>query len=130
MTISDLKKLILKKEGQQLEWKSTLPDAFRLARTLVAFANTSGGVVLVGVKDNGEVCGVASELRELTILQKAVELHIEPELRIAYESVLINDKRVLAVHVDESSQKPHVAIDPQGTKKVYVRIKDKTTPTS
>ena len=130
MTVSDLKKLLLKKEGQQLEWKSTLPDAFRLARTLAAFANTSGGVVLVGVKDNGEICGVASELREITILQKALELHVEPELWVSYESILINEKRVLAVRVDESSQKPHVAIDPRGTRKVYVRIKDKTTPTS
>jgi predicted HTH transcriptional regulator len=129
MKETDLQKLLLKKEGQQLEWKSTLPDAFRTARTLVAFANTSGGVVLVGVKDNGEICGIASELRELTVLQQAVELHIDPELPVAYESILVNQKRVLAIRVAESTQKPFSAIDPKGTKVVYVRVKDKTVPT-
>lgn len=130
MKADDVQKLIKKKEGQQIEWKSTLPDAFRMARTLVAFANTSGGTLLIGVKDNGEIVGVVSELRELTVLQQAVELHTEPELMVGYESVMVNNKLVLAVQVAESTQKPHVAIDPKGTKIIYVRVKDKTVPTN
>lgn len=130
MKPEDVQKLIKKKEGQQIEWKSTLPDAFRTARTLVAFANTSGGTLLIGIKDNGEIVGVVSELRELTVLQQAVELHTEPELTLTYESVKMNNKLILAVQVAESAQKPHVAIDPKNTKIIYVRVKDKTVPTN
>jgi len=55
-----IQKLIEEGEHQRLDFKFEITDARRLARTLVAFANTDGGRLLIGVKDNGAVAGVRS----------------------------------------------------------------------
>jgi predicted HTH transcriptional regulator len=51
--IQYVKKLIAKGEHQQLDFKFEISDSRKIAKTLVAFANTNGGVLLIGVKDNG-----------------------------------------------------------------------------
>ena len=38
-----------------------LPVRLKIAKTMAAFANDSGGTLLVGVKDNQKVCGVKGE---------------------------------------------------------------------
>ena len=44
-------------EGKSLEFKRGLPRDVRVARTLCAFANTRGGLLLIGVGDRGEIVG-------------------------------------------------------------------------
>jgi len=56
MTVEEIKVLIEKGEGLQLEFKQTFN--METIETLVAFANTVGGKVLVGVTDTGIITGV------------------------------------------------------------------------
>ena len=60
MTRTQLDELIAQGEGVRLEFKRSISAAHRIARTLVAFANTSGGTLLIGVADNGTIVGVSS----------------------------------------------------------------------
>ena len=53
--------LIAEGEHQQQDFKFEISDARKIAKTLSAFANTDGGRLLIGVKDNGRIAGVRSE---------------------------------------------------------------------
>ena len=53
--------LIAEGEHQQQDFKFEISDARKIAKTLSAFANTDGGRLLIGVKDNGKIAGVRSE---------------------------------------------------------------------
>ena len=53
--------LIAEGEHQQQDFKFEISDARKIAKTLSAFANTEGGRLLIGVKDNGRIAGIRSE---------------------------------------------------------------------
>lgn len=125
-----LTELLKQAEGLRLERKLTLTHPYKIARTLAAFANTSGGYLLVGIADNGEVKGIRSELDELNKLVKACDTLLSPPLEIRYQSHLWEGKTVLQIEVIESTQKPHFALDDKGNKVIYVRSKDKSVPTN
>lgn len=56
-----IKKLIEGGENQQLDFKYCVSDSRKIARTLVAFSNTDGGRLLIGVRDNGSIAGIKSD---------------------------------------------------------------------
>ena len=72
-------KLIAEGEHQQLDFKFEIADAHKIARTLVAFANTDGGRLLIGVKDNGALAGVRSE-EEYYMVEAAAKLYCNQPL--------------------------------------------------
>ena len=59
--MSEIQRIIAKGEGQQLGFTIRIDNKQEVARTLVAFANTDGGKLLIGVKDNGKAIGVDPE---------------------------------------------------------------------
>lgn len=54
---SEIKSIVSRGKGPQLEFKTRPPDAGRLARLISAFANADGGVILIGVSDRGDFVG-------------------------------------------------------------------------
>lgn len=54
-------RLIASGESETLDFKQTISDASKIAKTLVAFANNKGGTLLIGVRDNGSISGIRSE---------------------------------------------------------------------
>lgn len=123
--MSSLYSYIREGEHQTQDFKFRVDDAKKIARTLAAFANTDGGRLLIGVKDNGKVVGVFPE-EEFHIIQGAAEMYCKPI--IAFETKVWQDdhKLVLEVYVPPSDQKPHKAKDESGNWKTYVRRKDHT----
>ena len=117
-------------EGTQLEYKRTLSSAYRIARTLAAFANTSGGTLLIGVADDRRVLGIASEYQEMQKIERATDFLIEPPLIVSYETLVHDGKKVLLINVPASDEKPHTALDEQGNRTIYVRQRDKSVPTN
>ena len=122
--------LIQRGEGLTVEFKRTIDSPYKIARTLASFANTSGGVLLVGVADNRDVLGVLSELREMQKIEKASTFLIEKPLLIRYKTVVLGGKKILRIEVDESEDKPHYALNERGERIIYVRVKDKSIPTN
>lgn len=120
--------LIKEGEGLGTEFKRTVDSAFKIAKTIVSFANTSGGTLLVGVADNGAVMGVHSELNELQKLEKATTQLIEPKIVLQIKSENLDGKMVLLVRVQESEDKPHYALNEKGERIIYIRVKDKSMP--
>lgn len=118
-----IQKLIEEGEHQQLDFKFEISDSRRIARSLAAFANTDGGRLLVGVKDNGAISGVRSD-EEVHMIQAAAEMYCQPKVHYTTEEWEINGKTVLEVIIPKDESDKHKAPDNQGDYKVYVRVKD------
>ena len=115
--------LIKQGEHQTLDFKHSITDSKKIARAITAFANTEGGILLIGVKDNGSIVGVDSE-EEYYMIEAAAQMYCKPEIPFGITKWSINGKTVLEVVVKPSSKKPHKAPDKNGDYKAFVRLND------
>ena len=122
----NIRKLIFDGEGATLDFKKTITNCEKIAKTLVAFANNKGGRLLVGVSDDGTINGVKSEEEEKYMLTKAAQFCCKPALEINYEEIYIDHRVVLVADVKESDTKPHYALGEDKKWWVYIRVKDKS----
>jgi predicted HTH transcriptional regulator len=127
--MSDLELQIAAGEGDRLEFKKTITHLHKIARTLVSFANTRGGTILVGVRDDGTITGIDPE-EEKHSLQQAAEFYCQPPVRVIFKETEHEDLTVLKAIVPESSQKPHLALCKQDDWRGYIRVKDESVQTS
>ncbi len=118
-----IQKLIEEGEHQQLDFKFEISDSRRIARSLAAFANTDGGRLLVGVKDNGAIAGVRSD-EEIHMIQAAAEMYCQPQVNYLTKEWEINGKTVLEVIIPKDEHNKHKAPDNQGKYKIFVRVND------
>jgi predicted HTH transcriptional regulator len=116
-------KLIQQGEHQQQDFKYCISDSRKIAKTLVAFANTDGGRLLVGVKDNGNIAGVRSE-EEYYMVEAASKIYSNPVVEFVVKQHWIEGKTVLEIIVEPSKLRPHYARDEQGKWWVYFRRGD------
>ena len=115
--------LIAQGEHRQLDFKFEVSDSKKIARTLSAFANTDGGTLLIGVKDNGHIAGVRSD-EEYYMIEAASEMYCRPKVPFEAKEWNIEEKIVLEVKVKASSVKPHQSPDKQDEYKTWIRIDD------
>ena len=101
-----IRKLIEKGEHQQQDFKFEISDARKIARSLAAFANTDGGRLLVGVKDNGAIAGVRSN-EEFYMVEMAAQLYCNPPVDFTVAEHLIDGKTILEIYVPRSESGPH-----------------------
>ena len=122
--MSELLRKIVNGEGVRQDFKLRIEDKQKIARTLAAFANTEGGSLLIGVKDNGKVRGVNPE-EEFYMIQAAAEEFCDPPVN--FESQVWQEEHhlVLEILVDKSEKK-HKALDDDGKLKFFVRVDDHT----
>lgn len=118
-----IQKLISQGEHQQLDFKYEISDAPKLARTFSAFANTNGGRLLIGVKDNGNISGIKTD-EEAYMAEASANLYCKPPVPFEIVPHKIKDKVVLEIIVPESKLKPHKAPWKGGKLKSFVRVKD------
>ena len=64
MTLEEIKRLVARGEGRHLEFKRRVPEPERVAKEVVAFANSGGGRLLLGVDDDGTIVGVRDSEEE------------------------------------------------------------------
>jgi predicted HTH transcriptional regulator len=120
---SYITKLIQQGEHQTQDFKYCISDSRKIARSLVAFANTDGGRLLVGVKDNGRIAGVRSE-EEYYMVESAAKIYSKPPIEFTTKQHFIDGKTVLEVVIEPSQQKPHFARDEEGKWWAYFRKED------
>ncbi len=100
--------LITKPEGKTLEFKRDISSPRNILKTLVAFANTAGGRLIIGVEDDSKaVLGVENPLDEEERLCSLIADNIEPRLVPNVEMVSFEDKTLLIVEVYPSGSRPH-----------------------
>ena len=124
MTMSTyLLKLIREGEHINQDFKYCISDSKKIAKSLVAFANTNGGRLLIGVKDNGNIAGVRSD-EEFYMIEAAAKIFSKPEIEFTYQQHHIDGKVVLEIQIESSSKKPHFAKDENGKWLAYFRQHD------
>ncbi|WP_287600413.1 RNA-binding domain-containing protein [Thiothrix sp.] len=107
MTPQELETLIQQGENAAVEFKALPLRPEALAREMVAFANSAGGTILLGVADDGIVLGIdGSEQLEEWVMNIA-RTAVIPALTVTYETVAINATRVAVVGVPKGSDKPY-----------------------
>lgn len=122
-----IENLIHEGEHQQLDFKFRVDDARKIAKTMVAFANTDGGRLLIGVKDNGSIVGVRSD-EEYHMIEAASQLYTKPEVAFKAIAHEIHGKQVLEIIIEPSPIRPHYAVDNEGKSWAYFRKADQNHP--
>ena len=125
-TLSDtqyIQKLVSEGEHEHQDFKFEISDARKIAKSLSAFANTEGGRLLVGVKDNGKIAGIRSE-EEIYMIEAAAELYCQPPIVPETKTYLAEGKTVLEVDIKEADIKPVYALDEENNQRAYIRIAD------
>ena len=110
---SHLKKLIAEGENQHLDFKYCVSDSRKIARTLTAFANSDGGRLLIGVRDNGTIAGIKSD-EEYYMVETAAHLFCRPEISFTVTQHTTGGKTLLEVVVLKGDKRPYQARDESG----------------
>ncbi len=118
-----IKKLIAEGENLHLDFKFCISDSRKIARTLVAFANTEGGIILIGVRDNGSIAGIRSD-EEIYMVDTAAHLWCSPVISYTVKQHDHAGKTLVEVKVEEGREKPYRVKDEQGKWLAYFRHAD------
>lgn len=118
-----LYKLIQEGEHQKQDFKFCINDSKKIAKSLVAFANTDGGRLLVGVKDNGRIAGVRTD-EEYYMVEAAAKIYSKPPISFSTQQWQVEGKTVLEIQIEPSKTKPHFAKDENGKWLAYIRVDD------
>ncbi|PNV77638.1 MAG: hypothetical protein C0200_05120 [Thermoproteota archaeon] len=99
--------LIARGEDQNTEFKRSLSEKREILETVCAFSNSNGGIILVGVDDDGSITGVDVGKSTVEELINDVKFSIEPAVIPQVEIVEVHGKKVLAISVSEGLNKPY-----------------------
>ncbi|MGB9697259.1 MAG: helix-turn-helix domain-containing protein [Ignavibacteria bacterium] len=128
MYLIELYKLIEDGESFNVEFKRKFSSPEKIAKEMIAFANSKGGKIIFGVDDDRKIIGIDSEKGEIELVSSAAKFYCEPEVEFTTEIVSIKNSDLLVVDVPESKRKPHRLVNdgPDNNNKVYVRLNDKS----
>ena len=135
MNRKDLIDLIEEGENIQCEFKRKFTTPEKIAKEMMAFANTNGGYILFGVDDDKTIVGVESEKSEAEMIKDAVINYCEPPFDYKINYIIHKGKEIVAVTIPESINKPHRLQDYENefdiTKAVVmIRVNDKSMTAS
>lgn len=115
--------LIEEGEHQRQDFKYRVDDARKLAKSVSAFANTDGGRLLIGVRDDGQIAGVRKE-GEIYVMHQAAYKYCQPEASVRFDTYHSEGRIVVIATVPPSDKKPICAEDEDGRMRAYIRIND------
>lgn len=135
MTGKELIKLISGGENLNVEFKQIFSGHEKTAKEIIAFANTSGGKIIFGIKDSGKIIGVHSEKEITELINETINNYTEPKIEFKLHYIEIETKEVVVLEIPESKNKPHRIQDyldkiNYKTAQVYIRVNDKSVPAS
>ncbi len=119
----EIAKILLRPEGKTLEFKRDLSSAEKVLCTLVAFANTAGGSLVIGIEDGTKnVRGLADPLKEEERLASLIADRISPRLAPSIDVVAWRSAQLIVVEVFPSPSRPHFLKSQGPENGVYIRI--------
>lgn len=127
--VQELKKLVAQGEGSLLEFKRKAAYPEKIVREMIAFANTHGGVLLLGVGDDKTLPGLKYPEDESHVVQQELK-KCRPKLPVTETFIpLGNSRTIIRYDVEESEQKPHYTLVGEN-KESYVRVNDQSIKAS
>ena len=114
--------ILAQSEGKTLEFKRDSASPTLVMKTLVAFANTAGGRLVIGIGEDRQIVGMKAPLDEEERLRSLIADSITPHLVPNIELVTIHDTTLLVIEVFVSALRPHWLKADGQEQGVYVRI--------
>lgn len=131
MELRLLKELVKRGEGEHVEFKLKSNHPEKIVREIVAFANSGGGKLFVGVGDDKSIKGLKDAEEDEYSLTKAIDKYIFPKIAYKREKIPISsDRDVLLLTIPRSVDKPHYVVDDTGNRQAYIRVEDKSIQAS
>lgn len=118
-----LQSLIREGEHQQQDFKYRVSDALKLAKSVSAFANTDGGRLLIGVRDDGNMSGVRDQ-EEIYMMHQAAYRYCRPEASIKFDTYHVDGRTIVIATVPPSDKRPICVVSDVKKPKAYIRIAD------
>ncbi len=101
-----LKEIILQGEGKNLEFKSQLKEPTRFVRSVVGFANTTGGRIILGINEsNGDYISVTEPGKAKETIMNFIAQYCDPKIDVVFH--YSEELKVLVIEVPEGKQKPY-----------------------
>ncbi len=127
----ELRRLVGQGEGLHLEFKQKVAYPEKVVREMIAFANTGGGILLIGVDDDGRIPGVKYPEEEVLALRQSLHDHCRPTISLEESIIPISEKRfVIRFDILVNPRRPHFFASTQGNKECYVRVDDRSVKAS
>ena len=121
--VQELKKLVHRGEGSHLEFKRKASQPDKIAKELIAFANSSGGIMLIGVDDDKSIPGLKYPEEESHAINAILEKQCWPKLVFAERAIRISEKHfVLQLDIPKSERPPHFFVISPDRKEAYIRL--------
>jgi ATP-dependent DNA helicase RecG len=122
MTKAELLELISNGENSAVEFKRDDIRPERLAREIVALANFQGGHILLGVEDDGTICGIQRTDLETWVMDTVFGRYIHPMILPFYQEIKLDDrKRIALISITQGTSKPYV-VRHRDREDIYVRV--------
>ncbi|MCD4783938.1 MAG: putative DNA binding domain-containing protein [Candidatus Eremiobacteraeota bacterium] len=102
----DILELIKNGENSYIEFKEDTVSNKRLTREMIAFSNHRGGIILLGVDDNGNIVGMTRDDNNDRIFNLCTDL-IMPRINPSYYEIVIGNKRVGIIEIENGYNKPY-----------------------
>lgn len=122
-SLTHIQKLIAHGEHLTLDFKFGITDQRKIARSMVAFSNTEGGTLLIGVKDNGVIAGVRTE-EEYYMIEGAASMYCRPEIRFEAKAWNEGGKKVLEIIVPKDTTAIHYSRNEDDRWLAWLRVHD------
>ncbi|MDX8549684.1 putative DNA binding domain-containing protein [Methanospirillum sp. J.3.6.1-F.2.7.3] len=121
MLIKDLLEIISHGENSGVQFKRDGIRPEQLAKEIVALANHRGGMILLGVEDDGTISGIQRDDLETWIFDTVFARYVHPMILPFYETVQIDsDKKVAIISFPEGTSKPYVLRN-NDREEIYIR---------
>ena len=117
-----IEEFLKQEEGKTLEFKENTSSLEKVIKTIIAFANTSGGVILIGIKDRTkEVIGLKNIIKEEEKLANSIADSITPTLIPNLQFLSYRKKDILMITVTHSLG-PYYLKSKGYKKGIYIRL--------
>lgn len=133
MSIREIHQLIKNGESETLEFKVKANHPDKIVKEVVAFANTRGGKLLIGVSDDRRIVGLKSAEEDHYTLEKAITQYCFPEIKYHCQIIPVTARRSIIIYtIFESESKPHsIVLDDRNKRRQgYIRLADRSVKAS
>lgn len=119
-----IEKWVAQGEHLHQDFKYTISDARKIARSVSAFANAEGGRLLIGVKDNGVVAGVRNE-EDIYVVEQAAQRYCSPAVEVQFTAYSYDaGVMVICADIPAVHERPVEVLEADGTRRAYYRVAD------
>ncbi len=119
------------RESESVELKSVVVEDVK--KEIIAFANTNGGTLYIGVSDHGDVIGVSNADETIQQIANMVRDSVKPDITmfLHYNTITVEARQIIAIEIQQGTNKPYYlakkGLRPEG---VYIRQGTSSVPAS